>query len=73
LINNPAIVLADEPTGNLDSKNANDLHQIFLDLKKDLDQTFIIVTHNQALADLADRVLEMKDGILTDMTSVSPK
>jgi lipoprotein-releasing system ATP-binding protein len=66
LLNKPAIVLADEPTGNLDSKNASDLHQIFLELRKELDQTFIIVTHNLALASVADRVLEMKDGLLTE-------
>ena len=72
LINRPAIVLADEPTGNLDSKNAADLHQVFLDLRKELNQTFIIVTHNLALAAVADRVLEMKDGNLTVQTGNIP-
>lgn len=62
LINNPAVVLADEPTGNLDSRNAEELHDLFLLLKEELKQTFVIVTHNQSLANLADRVLEMKDG-----------
>ena len=62
LINNPAIVFADEPSGNLDSKNADDLHQLFLNLKRDLQQTFVIVTHNEQLANLADRRVVMKDG-----------
>jgi len=70
LFNRPAIVLADEPTGNLDSKNASDLHQIFLELRSELNQTFIIVTHNLALASMADRVLEMKDGLLTDQSNL---
>lgn len=64
LLNKPAIVLADEPTGNLDSNNARSLYEIFLELKKELQQTFIIVTHNNALAGLSDRVLEMRDGRL---------
>jgi lipoprotein-releasing system ATP-binding protein len=64
LLNKPSIVLADEPTGNLDSNNARSLHEIFLELKKELGQTFVIVTHNNALAGLSDRVLEMKDGLL---------
>lgn len=64
LLNKPAIVLADEPTGNLDSNNARSLHEIFLELRKDLGQTFVIVTHNNSLAGLSDRVLEMKDGLL---------
>jgi len=68
LMNKPGIVLADEPTGNLDSANAHALHQIFLDLKKDMNQTFVVVTHNATLASLADRVLEMRDGQLTEMT-----
>ena len=64
LINNPAIVFADEPSGNLDSKNAEDLHQLFFKLRTELRQTFVIVTHNEHLADLADRKLEMVDGLL---------
>jgi len=71
LMNQPGIVLADEPTGNLDSQNASELHKIFLELKKELNQTFIIVTHNLTLSGLSDRVLEMKDGILTDQTPMS--
>lgn len=62
LINNPDIVFADEPTGNLDSANAKELHQLFFDLRNKLDQTFLIVTHNEELAKLSDRVLYMKDG-----------
>lgn len=62
LINNPAIVMADEPTGNLDSTNARELHQLFFELRKKYDQTFLIVTHNEELAMMGDRVLHMKDG-----------
>jgi lipoprotein-releasing system ATP-binding protein len=62
LINNPDIVFADEPTGNLDSANATELHQLFFDLRKKFNQTFLIVTHNEELAQLSDRVLHMKDG-----------
>lgn len=62
LINNPDIVMADEPTGNLDSKNARELHQLFLELRDKMNQTFIIVTHNEELAPLSDRQLVMKDG-----------
>lgn len=62
LINNPAIIFADEPSGNLDSRNAEDLHQLFFRLRNDLGQTFVIVTHNEHLANLADRKLEMVDG-----------
>lgn len=62
LINKPDIVFADEPTGNLDSANAEELHRIFFDLRKEFSQTFLIVTHNEELARLSDRVLHMKDG-----------
>ena len=62
LINNPDIVFADEPTGNLDSANAQELHQLFFDLRKQFNQTFLIVTHNEELSQLSDRVLHMKDG-----------
>lgn len=62
LINNPDIVFADEPTGNLDTANARELHQLFFDLRKDFNQTFLIVTHNEELARLSDRTLTMKDG-----------
>jgi lipoprotein-releasing system ATP-binding protein len=62
LINKPDIVMADEPTGNLDSTNAKELHQLFFDLRDKFKQTFLIVTHNEELAQLSDRVLHMKDG-----------
>ena len=62
LINNPDIVMADEPTGNLDSANAKELHQLFFDLRDKFNQTFLIVTHNEELAKLSDRVLYMRDG-----------
>jgi lipoprotein-releasing system ATP-binding protein len=62
LINKPDIIFADEPTGNLDSANAQELHQLFFDLRKQFNQTFLIVTHNEELAALSDRVLHMKDG-----------
>ena len=64
LINNPAIILADEPSGNLDSTNAAQLHQLFFELRKEMNQTFVIVTHNNELADMADRKLTIKDGII---------
>lgn len=62
LINNPSIVMADEPTGNLDSTNAKELHQLFIDLRNQFNQTFLIVTHNEELAKLSDRIVMMKDG-----------
>jgi lipoprotein-releasing system ATP-binding protein len=62
LINKPDIVMADEPTGNLDSINAKELHQLFFDLRNKFNQTFLIVTHNEELAQLSDRVLHMRDG-----------
>ena len=64
LINDPMLILADEPSGNLDSKNAESLHEIFFELRNQYHQTFVIVTHNQKLADLADRKLTMSDGII---------
>lgn len=62
LINNPAIIMADEPTGNLDSSNARELHNLFIDLRNKFNQTFLIVTHNEELARMSDRTLHMKDG-----------
>jgi lipoprotein-releasing system ATP-binding protein len=62
LINSPALIFADEPSGNLDSKNASELHQLFFQLRDELQQTFVIVTHNQEFAQMADRRLEIKDG-----------
>jgi lipoprotein-releasing system ATP-binding protein len=64
LINDPSVVFADEPSGNLDSRNADDLHQLFFELRDQFGQTFVIVTHNQTLANMADRKLEIVDGIL---------
>jgi len=64
LINNPDIVLADEPSGNLDSANAKELHRIFFKLRNEFKQTFVIVTHNEELANMADRKLVIKDGII---------
>lgn len=62
LINNPSLVLADEPSGNLDSENATALHQLFFDLRDQMQQTFIIVTHNEELAHISDRTIQMRDG-----------
>lgn len=64
LINNPAVVLADEPSGNLDSQSAADLHQLFFNLRDEMRQTFVIVTHNNQLADMADRKLTIVDGLI---------
>lgn len=66
LINKPSLVLADEPTGNLDSKNAKELHELFLQLCKEMNQTFLIVTHNDELAAMSHRILHMKDGIIVN-------
>ena len=62
LINDPAVVLADEPSGNLDSKSAQELHQLFFNLRDEMGQTFVIVTHNTALASMSDRTIAIKDG-----------
>ncbi|MCA1763079.1 MAG: ABC transporter ATP-binding protein [Flavobacteriales bacterium] len=62
LMNDPAVIFADEPSGNLDSKNAEQLHKLFFDLRDEFKQTFVIVTHNKELAQMADRTLEMVDG-----------
>ena len=62
LINSPAIILADEPSGNLDSATANNLHQLFFKLREEFNQTFVIVTHNDELAAMADRKIVMRDG-----------
>ena len=66
LINSPKIIFADEPTGNLDSKNADSLHQLFFDLREKYNQTFVIITHNPILAESTDRKLTMKDGLIID-------
>ena len=62
MINSPDLILADEPSGNLDSRNAIDLHNLFFKLREDVGQTFVIVTHNEELARMSDRKIELKDG-----------
>ncbi len=70
LINGPRIIFADEPSGNLDSKNAQELHDIFFRLREEFNQTFVIVTHNEQLANMADRKLVMKDGLIVQESPV---
>jgi lipoprotein-releasing system ATP-binding protein len=69
LINNPDVIMADEPTGNLDSTHARELHQLFFDLRKQFNQTFLIVTHNEELAAQCDRTVHMKDGRIISSTN----
>ena len=64
LINNPSVILADEPSGNLDSASAKNLHELFFQLRDKFGQTFVLVTHNEELAEMADRKLTMKDGVI---------
>lgn len=69
LVNKPKIVLADEPSGSLDSHNRTELHQLFFNLRRDLGQTFVIVTHDESLAADTDRIIHMQDGIITHITN----
>lgn len=69
LMNNPAVVFADEPSGSLDSKNKAELHQLFFDLRNKFGQTFVIVTHDEHLASITDRTIEMQDGMLIGCSS----
>lgn len=66
LMNQPEVIFADEPSGSLDSKNKQDLHQLFFDLREELHQTFVIVTHDETLAANCDRILHMRDGVIVE-------
>ena len=70
LINHPAVILADEPSGSLDSKNKEELHQLFFDLRDKYGQTFVIVTHDEGLASITDRTIKMRDGLLETIGSL---
>lgn len=70
LVNNPDVILADEPSGSLDSKNKEELHKLFFDLRDKFGQTFVIVTHDENLAKITDRTIAMKDGMLTDELAI---
>ena len=67
LVNKPAVILADEPSGNLDSGSSIELHELFFNLRDEFKQTFVIVTHNRELAEMADRQLRIKDGIINNL------
>ena len=69
LINSPKVILADEPSGSLDTQNRNELHRLFFNLRRDMGQTFIIVTHDESLATDTDRIIHMRDGLITNIVS----
>ena len=69
LVNNPEVILADEPSGSLDTKNKKELHQLFFDLREKYGQTFVIVTHDESLANLTDRTIHMSDGLLVEVSA----
>ena len=71
LVNRPAVILADEPSGSLDSKNKEELHQLFFDLRNQFGQTFVIVTHDEGLAQITDRTIHMRDGLLETMETTT--
>ena len=70
LVNNPAVILADEPSGSLDTKNKEELHQLFFDLRDKFGQTFVIVTHDEQLASITDRTIHMRDGLLENLDNL---
>ena len=72
LVNNPAVILADEPSGSLDSQNKEELHKLFFDLREQYGQTFVIVTHDEQLARLTDRTIQMRDGLLVPAETETP-
>lgn len=72
LVNNPSVILADEPSGSLDSHNRAELHRLFFDLRRDMGQTFVIVTHDETLAERCDRTIHMTDGRITGITTHTP-
>ena len=72
LVNNPAVILADEPSGSLDTKNKQELHQLFFDLRDRFGQTFVIVTHDEQLATLTDRTIHLRDGLIEPISPIGP-
>ena len=73
LVNSPKVVLADEPSGSLDSHNRQQLHRLFFDLRRDFGQTFVIVTHDESLASMSDRTVHLSDGRITEITTAAPQ